>query len=70
MEEDEDIFYEDLQPFELVCTVCKGTDFIEADFIKTCADCGTHSVDLRAVAVGTRRRFECFSAASSIECSA
>ena len=41
MEEDEDRFYEDLQPFELVCTVCKGTDFIEADFIKTCADCGT-----------------------------
>ena len=41
MEEDEDPLYEDLQPFELVCTVCKGTDFIEADFIKTCADCGT-----------------------------
>ena len=40
----EDPFYEDAQPIELVCTVCKGTSFIdqEADCaFKSCADCGT-----------------------------
>ena len=39
--EEEDPFYEDLPTFELVCKVCKGTDFAENDYVKTCIDCGT-----------------------------
>ena len=38
MEEEEG---EDPQPFELVCAVCKGSDFVEEGYFKTCADCGT-----------------------------
>jgi hypothetical protein len=33
-------FYEDLQPFELVCANCKGTSFVKDDYFKTCNDCG------------------------------
>ena len=38
MEEEEG---EDPLPFELVCAVCKGSDFVEEGYFKTCADCGT-----------------------------